>query len=525
LGDWGTQFGMLLAYIKSLPVAGTNFSNHSLIISKSSLSQLEGLYKKAKVKFDANVNNFQETARAEVVLLQSGDEATLKLWRCLCEKSREEFQFIYNALNIQNLTERGESFYNPLLADLVKELASKGVLEESEGAKVIFLDNHKSSEGEFFPLLIQKSDGGFLYATTDLAALKHRLEVEKADRLVYVVDVSQAKHFEMVFDAARKCQYLPLEKEKTKPTVKHVPFGLVLGEDGKKIKTRSGEAVKLRELLSEAIQRCKDEFILRKTQQQPLPQTRNETVTATETTTEETGGKQETELSDEEKAELEKKSRILGMAAVKYADLSQNRESNYRFSFDKMLFLQGNTAPYMFYAYARIRGIQRKALETLSQEYSVSPDNLKQLEDLLYSNNKGNNNSLFQLQEPHEIRLAKYLLKSNDLLLEVSKTCFPHRVSTQYLFRWSFFFFIRNWFFQICDYLFELSHHFNSFYEHCPVLKAENKELMISRIALCSITAGQSFLSFPLVLTDLYSSVFLLRYFETYAECVGHGAS
>jgi arginyl-tRNA synthetase len=409
----------------------------------SSLSQLEGLYKKAKVKFDANVNNFQETARAEVVLLQSGDEATLKLWRLLCEKSREEFQFIYNALNIQNLTERGESFYNPKLADLVKELEAKGVLEESDGAKVIFLENHKTSEGEFFPLLIQKSDGGFLYATTDLAALKHRLEVEKADRIVYVVDVSQAKHFEMVFDAARKCQYLPLEKEKTKPTVKHVPFGLVLGEDGKKIKTRSGEAVKLRELLSEAIQRCKDEFILRKAQQQLPLALGNETIIAA--TTEETLGKQETELSVEEKEELETKSKILGMAAVKYADLSQNRESNYRFSFDKMLSLHGNTAPYMFYAYGRIRGIQRKALETLSLEYSVSPDNLKQLEDLLYSNSRGDNNSLFLLQEPQEIRLAKYLLKSNDLLLEVSKTCFPHRVSNLVVL--IFLFRIRNLFF------------------------------------------------------------------------------
>jgi arginyl-tRNA synthetase len=405
VGDWGTQFGMLITYLREVcPEALTT-------ADALDLGDLVAFYKKAKQRFDED-SDFQEKSRQEVVRLQSGDEESQRAWQLLCEQSRREFQTIYDLLDIC-LTERGESFYNPLLQNVVEDLDRLGLLVEDQGAKCVFLEGFTNREGEPLPLIVQKSDGGYNYATTDLAAIRYRIQTDHADRLIYVTDAGQANHFAQVFQVARRAGWIPEGIE-----IVHVPFGLVQGEDGKKLKTRSGETVRLRDLLDEAIERAKTDL--------------------------------ETRLKDEDRHESEDfiahTSQIVGISAVKYADLSQNRTSNYIFSFDKMLALQGNTAPYMLYAYVRIQGISRKG----QIDFQNLGSNIKIL-----------------LQEETEFALARHLLQLDEIVEQISQDLMPNR---------------------LCQYLFELSQKFNQFYDRCPVLQAE-EPTRTSRLILCDLTA------------------------------------
>ncbi|MEQ9236809.1 arginine--tRNA ligase [Coleofasciculus sp. E2-BRE-01] len=405
VGDWGTQFGMLITYLREVcPEALTT-------AEAVDLGDLVSFYRQAKKRFDTD-ETLQEAARQEVVKLQAGAEDTKRAWQLLCEQSRREFQVIYDLLDV-HITERGESFYNPLLPDIVKDLEQSGLLVEDQGAKCVFLEGFTNKQGEPLPLIVQKSDGGYNYATTDLAALRYRIEQDGANRIIYVTDAGQANHFAQVFQVAQRAGWLPETVE-----VVHVPFGLVLGEDGKKLKTRSGETVRLRDLLDEAIARARANL---------------ETRIQAE-------GRQETEEFIEHVAQ------VVGMAAVKYADLSQNRTSNYVFSFDKMLSLKGNTAPYLLYAYARIQSIGRKGgidFEQLRTSTQVS------------------------LKEDQEATLAKHLLQVSEVIKEVEQELLPNR---------------------LCQYLYELSEKFSQFYDQCPVLKAE-ESVRLSRLMLCDLTA------------------------------------
>lgn len=405
VGDWGTQFGMLITYLREVyPEALTT-------ADALDIGDLVAFYRQAKVRFDED-EDFKETARQEVVKLQAGAEDSRRAWQLLCEQSRREFQVIYDLLDIK-LEERGESFYNPLLSEVVADLEKTGLLEENQGAKCVFLDGFQNKEGEALPLIVQKSDGGYNYATTDLAALRYRINQDEAKRMIYVTDAGQANHFTQVWQVARKAGWIPDNVE-----VVHVPFGLVLGEDGKKLKTRSGETVRLRELLDEAINRTEKDL--------------------------------ETRIKEEERTEsqafIDDVAKVVGMSAVKYADLSQNRTSNYVFSFDKMLSLQGNTAPYLLYAYVRIQGIRRKGEIDFKQVGTEAK---------------------MQLQEEAELTLAKHLLQLNEVIEAVATDLLPNR---------------------LCQYLFELSQKFNQFYDQCPVLKAEDAQ-RISRLGLCDLTA------------------------------------
>ncbi|MBC7824489.1 MAG: arginine--tRNA ligase [Candidatus Parcubacteria bacterium] len=405
VGDWGTQFGMLITYLREVcPEALTT-------ADALDLGDLVAFYKKAKQRFDEDPQ-FQEQSRQEVVQLQSGSKETLRAWNLLCEQSRKEFQVIYNLLDIC-ITERGESFYNSLLGSVVEDLEKAGLLVEDQGAKCVFLDGFQNREGQPLPLIIQKSDGGYNYATTDLAAIRYRIREDHAKRLIYVTDAGQANHFAQVFQVARRAEWIPEDI-----TIEHVQFGLVQGEDGKKLKTRSGDTIRLRDLLDEAVDRARADL--------------------------------ESRLKEEERHETEEfianASQIVGVSAVKYADLSQNRTSNYIFSYDKMLALQGNTAPYMLYAYVRVQGISRKG--------NIDFQNLGSEATIL-------------LREDAELTLAKHLLQLEDTLDAVSQDLLPNR---------------------LCQYLFELSQKFNQFYDRCPVLQAE-EPARTSRLMLCDLTA------------------------------------
>lgn len=419
VGDWGTQFGMLITHLKEVVPEAL----HTKDIVE--ISDLVNFYRQAKKRFDEDPI-FQNKSRNEVVNLQAGNKESLIAWQLLCKQSRKEFQKIYDRLDI-NLTERGESFYNKFLVDVINDLKNKNLLINDQGAQCIFLDGVVGKDGKPQPIIIQKSDGGFNYATTDLAAIKYRLTTpphgDGAFRLIYVTDAGQASHFSGVFEIAKLANWIPTECQ-----IEHVPFGLVQGEDGKKLKTRSGETIRLVDLLDEAIQRAREDL-------------RNR-------------------LNNESRSEnasfIDKVSTTVGIAAIKYADLSQNRVSNYQFSFDKMLSLQGNTAPYLLYALVRIAGISRKGgdLNVLSQD--------------------------IQFNEPQEWSLIRKLLQLDCIIAEVEKELLPNR---------------------LCGYLFELSQIFNRFYDQVPILKASEPS-RTSRLALCSITAdtlklGMNLLGIP----------------------------
>ena len=405
VGDWGTQFGMLISYLREA------FPEALKTADILDIGDLVAFYKQSKKRFDED-QDFQEKSRQEVVNLQTGAEDSRHAWELLCNQSRREFQVIYDLLDIK-LNERGESFYNSMLPGIVEELNRLGLLEESDGAQCVFLSGFTNKEGEDVPLIVKKSDGGYNYATTDLAALVHRIEKERATRLIYVTDAGQANHFSQVWQVAKKAGWIPENVE-----IVNVFFGLVLGEDGKKLKTRSGETVRLIDLLDEAINKARNDL--------------------------------EKRLKDEKRLESEEfiknVAQVVGLSAVKYADLSQNRKSNYVFSFDKMLALQGNTAPYLLYAYVRVQGISRKG--------EINFEKLRKDAKII-------------LQDEPELVLGKHLLKLNEVLNIVTIELLPNR---------------------LCEYLYELSEKFNKFFENCPVLKSE-EPLRTSRLLLCDLTA------------------------------------
>ncbi|MGB3508706.1 MAG: arginine--tRNA ligase [Microcoleaceae cyanobacterium] len=405
VGDWGTQFGMLITYLREA------FPEALKTADVLDIGDLVAFYKQSKKRFDED-EDFKEKSRQEVVSLQAGAKDSGYAWQLLCAQSRREFQVIYDLLDIE-LNERGESFYNSMLSGVVEDLNKLGLLEESNGAQCVFLDGFTNKEGEPLPLIVQKSDGGYNYATTDLAALRHRVEKEGAKRLIYVTDSGQANHFAQVWQVAKRAGWIPDDVE-----VVHVSFGLVLGEDGKKLKTRSGETVRLKDLLDEAINRARIDL--------------------------------EKRLKEESRSEsddfIERVAEVVGLSAVKYADLSQNRNSNYVFSFDKMLALNGNTAPYLLYAYVRVQGIARKGdidFKNLSKDAKVL------------------------LKDEQELVLGKHLLQLTEVLDMVTVELLPNR---------------------LCEYLYQLSVKFNQFFENCPVLKSE-EPLLTSRLLLCDLTA------------------------------------
>ena len=409
VGDWGTQFGMLITHLKQVAPEALDTAD------AVDLGDLVAFYRQAKARFDSD-EAFQTTSREEVVKLQSGDPVSRRAWQLLCDQSRREFQRLYDRLDIR-LDERGESFYNPYLEAVVADLAAAGLLVSDGGAQCVFLEADDGTASQAPPVIVRKSDGGFNYATTDLAAIRYRFAAppdgDGARRVIYVTDAGQASHFAGVFQVARRAGWIPEGGR-----LEHVPFGLVQGEDGKKLKTRAGDTVRLKELLDEAVERCEADLRRR--------------------------------LAEEERQEdgafIAEVATTVGLAAVKYADLSTNRITNYQFSFDRMLALSGNTAPYLLYAVVRIAGIARKGGADAAGVAFPAP--------LVFA-------------EPQEWALVRQLLQFDAVILEVEQELLPNR---------------------LCSYLFELSQVFNRFYDQVPVLKAE-EPARGSRLALCRLTA------------------------------------
>jgi arginyl-tRNA synthetase len=315
IGDFGTSFGMLIAYMKEVCPQIINGDE------ETDLTHLVQWYKASKILFDSDPL-FKKRAQLEVVSLQGGDPESVKAWEKICAISRKAYQEIYDLLEVK-LTERGESFYKPYLKKTVESLEEKGLIRVSEGAKCVFIEGFETKEGGCLPLIVEKSDGGYTYATTDLAAIWHRTQIEKGDALIYVIDQGQSTHIQMVFKAAQMAGFLPQKVE-----AHHVGFGLVLGTDGKKFKTRSGDTERLIDLLERGVEEALS-LIEEKNPNLPL----------------------------EEKKELAKS---LGIGAIKYADLSCSRTQDYTFSYERMLKFEGNTAAFLIYAYVRISGIKRK---------------------------------------------------------------------------------------------------------------------------------------------------------------------
>eukprot|EP00592_Proboscia_alata_P010996 CAMPEP_0194355582 /NCGR_PEP_ID=MMETSP0174-20130528/3468_1 /TAXON_ID=216777 /ORGANISM="Proboscia alata, Strain PI-D3" /LENGTH=788 /DNA_ID=CAMNT_0039124911 /DNA_START=159 /DNA_END=2525 /DNA_ORIENTATION=+ len=432
IGDWGTQFGMLVEHLRTeYPAALSKETSQNV-----DLGDLVQLYKAAKKRFDDD-DEFKIRAREGVVKLQSGDEESLAAWESLCAASRLEYQKIYDTLGIEGLEERGESFYNPYLKNVIEDLTEMGLAVPSEGAMAVFLDGYTNRDGTPLPMLVQKSDGGFNYATTDLAAIRHRVQLsktdvggEEADRVLYVTDAGQSQHFEMVFSAAKLAGFSNKSNDDKESAVslEHVPFGLVQGEDGKKFATRSGDTVKLKDLLDEAVRIAGEDIRGRMDE----------------------GNNNLDGVSEEE---IENVIRTVGISAVKYADLSMNRESNYKFSYGRMLSLNGNTAPYMLYAYARICSIVKKATGNSNSGDMVWPEPASEI----------------LITQDAERELIRNLIRLPDVLNDVENELYPHK---------------------LCDYLFETSQKFNQFYESCSVNKAETPQLKESRLSLCTVTAS-----------------------------------
>ncbi|ASU82281.1 arginine--tRNA ligase [Nocardiopsis gilva YIM 90087] len=401
IGDWGTPFGMLIEHLLD---AGEHSAEADLLKTDPN-----AFYQAAKAQFDTS-EEFATRARKRVVLLQGGDTETLRLWQELVDLSKVYFNKVYSALGV-TLTDddlAGESTYNDMLPEICDELERQGLAEVSEGALCVFLDGYTGREGNPVPLIIRKSDGGYGYATTDLATVKYRVEELKADRILYVVGAPQNLHFRMVWDTARKAGWVPDTVETT-----HVQIGNVLGSDHKILRTRSGKSIRLMELLDEAVER------------------------ATQVVAE-----NRPDLDDETRAQI---AREVGIGAVKYADLSVSHDTEYVFDFDRMLALTGNTGPYLQYAQARIRSIFRKG--------GVTPEDAAA--------------GTIKVTESAERDLALALLGFAPTVQLVGETLEPHR---------------------LCAYLFDLAQAFTSFYDQCPVLKAEDAELRASRLALTAAT-------------------------------------
>lgn len=404
LGDWGTQFGMLIAHLEELEQ-----SNQEEAMDME-LSDLETFYKAAKKRFDED-EAFAAKARDYVVRLQAGEAHFKKLWRRLVDVTLSHNQEVYERLNV-SLTPgdvMGESAYNDSLPVIIKALDSKGLLSEDQGAKVVFLDEFKNKDGDPMGVIVEKSGGGFLYSTTDLAAIRHRVHTLNADRVLYYVDARQGQHFEQVYTIARKAGFATEDVQ-----LEHHAFGMMLGKDGKPFKTRAGTTIKLVDLLNEAEERAAR-----------LIASKN------------------SDLSEEQKVNVIK---AVAMGSVKYADLSKNRTSDYVFDWDNMLAFEGNTAPYMLYAYTRVQSIFRKA--------GLSESDLQG--DIV-------------IGEATERELSLKLARFSETVEQAAREGLPHIV---------------------CGYLYELSGAFMSFYEACPVNKeGVSEELKNSRLQLCSLTA------------------------------------
>jgi arginyl-tRNA synthetase len=403
LGDWGTQFGMLLV--------GWKRDLDPAALKQDAIAELERIYKLVSAECKTNATTL-EAARQELVKLQAGDPHNLRIWREMIALSQVQFDAIYSRLGVKFDHTLGESFYNPRLKAVVEDLTAKGIARESEGAKAVFFDDIPQLKET--PALIQKSDGGFNYTTTDLATLAYRLETWQPDEVIYVTDGRQQLHFQQIFAAFRKWRAAPGTPHSAFPKLAHVWFGSILGEDGKPFKTRSGETVRLADLLDEAEERA---FKVVSAKSPDLPEAQRREI-----------------------------ARVVGLGAVKYADLLPNRQSDYVFSWDKLLALNGNSAPYLLNAYVRIRSIFRKGGETANAEQQTSK---------------------LQLAAPEEIALAKHLLNFG-LVLEAALEEYRPNF--------------------ICNYLYDLAGHFTRFYENCPVLKAEASDRG-SRLVLCDLTA------------------------------------
>jgi len=399
VGDWGTQFGMLIAYLKAFQPDVLTGSQ------EADLKELMNWYRESKAHFDADPD-FKDRARKEVVKLQGGEADSRRAWETICEISRKAFSTIYNYLDV-DIEERGESFYNPMLKEIVERLEKQGLVTVSDGAKCLFLDGFVSREGKPLPMIVQKSDGGYNYSTTDMAAMDHRANSENANRIIVVTDAGQQLHFQMILAASKAAKTLDPEKVQ----FDHVPFGVVLGPDGKKFKTRSGTTEPLLGLLLEAIERAKT--ILKE---------------------------KNPNFSD---AEIEEMAQILGIDAVKYADLSSHRLKDYIFSYDRMLNFEGNTAAYLLYSYVRIQGIKRKvgkAIESVAKEGKIT------------------------LAHPSEIALGLHLLQFGETLRAFDRDLLPNRLT---------------------DYLYNLAEKFHAFFRDCRV---EGTEFENSRLLLCDVT-------------------------------------
>lgn len=363
VGDWGTSFGMLIAHIQSDPIINEK-------ITSCSLADLMTLYRTAKVRFDEDPS-FKKQAQMAVIELQKGNPTSHFIWRAICDTSRRAFDEIYRLLHV-SLQERGESFYNPWLETIVKTLEERGIVELSDGAKCIFVEGVSDKDHSTLPLIIQKSDGGFNYDTTDITALWHRVHIEKASRIIYVTDSGQALHFQLVFGAGKKANLYDADQVR----LDHVGFGVVLAPDGKKFKTRSGQTERLADLLEAAV-----------TKAQAIIRERNPTWST---------------------EEINSLAHTLGIGAVKYSDLSCNRMSDYTFSYERMLRFEGNTAAFIMYSFVRAKSILAKL-----KNDSVGP--------------------LIQLNHAAEQTLAKQLMLFNDVLSFVEKDLLPHRL-TDYLY-------------------------------------------------------------------------------------------
>ena len=400
VGDWGTQFGMLIAYLEKME------NEHA---TEMELSDLEAFYRAAKKHYDEDPV-FAEKARNYVVKLQSGDEYCRTMWQKLVKITMQQNQHNYDRLNV-TLTDKdvmGESLYNPMLPGIVEDLKKQGLAVEDDGALVVYLDEFKNKDGDPMGVIVQKKDGGFLYTTTDIAAAKYRYETLKANRALVFSDTRQSQHMQQAWLITRKAGYVPDSFQ-----LEHKNFGMMLGKDGKPFKTRSGDTVKLADLLDEAIERA-GVLISQKS----------------------------TALSEQEKADVIE---AVGIGSVKYADLSKNRTTDYVFDWDNMLSFEGNTAPYMQYAYTRIRSIFNRSQIALSEVEQAK----------------------LSITDEKERALAIKLLQFEEAVQVVGKEGTPH---------------------VLCAYLYELAGVFSSFYEHCPILNNDDQQVKLSRLKLALLT-------------------------------------
>jgi arginyl-tRNA synthetase len=400
VGDWGTQFGMLLTYLEETGA------------DADALHDLESFYRDAKARFDSDPS-FADRSRETVVRLQSGEALARRAWQRFIDISLSHCQAVYDRLGVllRPADVRAESAYNDALPRVVESLTAQGLAVPSDGATCVFLEEFVGKDGEPLPVIVQKSDGGFLYATTDLAAVQFRNEALAANRVLYLTDARQALHFRQIFAVARRAGFAPPEL-----SLEHLPFGAMLGKDGRPFKTRAGTVVKLIELLDEAESRALALVVEKNPDLDPASQA---TI-----------------------------ARAVGIGAVKYADLSKNRTSDYIFDWEQMLSFEGNTAPYLQYAFTRIQSLFRRAgVESTLQPVQVA--------------------SAAREEHPLAVQLVRY----QEVVEQVAAEGFPH---------------------QLCAYLYELATHFMRFYEACPILQAEptDRERRLALAARTGATLG-----------------------------------